>query len=163
MFLIEITKKENVPDAEGNDTLHGIADLQIAAESVRVDQVYLLEGRLKPSELKHIAEMALVDPIIEDYSIRKIDSLPAGRKFPGSEKSSWSVLKTFHHGVTDNVGQTTLEAIRNLGVRNVDSVMTGKRYRISGGTLSFDDAGKIASRLLANPLIESFVIEKIRA
>jgi phosphoribosylformylglycinamidine (FGAM) synthase PurS component len=161
MYLIEVSKKDRVTDAEGNDARHGIADLQLRAETVRVDQVYMLEGRLAAGDLRRIAESVLTDPIIEDFTVRKAAALPKQRPFRDAEKGPWSVLKTFHHGVTDNVGQTTLEAIRNLGIGPVAAVTTGKRYRI-GGPLPFGDARKIATRLLANPLIESCVIEKDR-
>jgi phosphoribosylformylglycinamidine (FGAM) synthase PurS component len=161
MHIIEISKKDRVPDAEGLDIVHGVADLKIAVRAVRVIQVYILEGALSGARLKRIAENILVDPVIEDYKILKMKTLPVRKRFRDSEKSDWSVLKTFHHGVTDNVGMTALEAIRNLGTAGVESVSTGKRYLIAG-PLAFGDARKIADRLLANPLIESCVIEKLR-
>jgi len=159
MHIIEIAKKDRVPDAEGADTRQGIADLRIETSAVRVNQVYLLEGGLTASDLKHIAENVLVDPVIEDAVIRRNASLPKQKSFRDSDKAQWSVLKTFHHGVTDNVGHTTLEAIRNLGMKKVGSVITAKRYRISG-RMSFAEIRGLSTRLLSNPLIESCVIEK---
>jgi len=159
MHIIEIAKMDGVPDAEGGDARHGIADLGIEVPDVRVDQVYLLEGSMSAADLKRVADKVLLDPIIETAVIRKGASLPRQRRFKDSVRAEWSVLKTFHHGVTDNVGQTTLEAIHNLGTKNVVSVMTAKRYRVSG-RIPFSDISKIATRFLSNPLIESCVIEK---
>jgi phosphoribosylformylglycinamidine synthase PurS subunit len=77
----------------------------------------------------------------------------------------------FHAGVTVNLksgvldpqGQTIGRALSDLGFRNVVGVRTGKLFRLEIDAETESEARQVAeeaaSRLLANPVIESFEIE----
>jgi phosphoribosylformylglycinamidine (FGAM) synthase PurS component len=159
MFSIEIFKKKEIPDAEGNDVLASIRDFKINAETVRVGQYYILEGSPTPVELERIARDILLDPVIEEFSIQSV-SLPVQEKIDADAHGPWEVLKLFHFGVTDNVGETTLNAIKEAGITTVSHVMTGKKYRI-GPDLALKHIKEISARILANAIIESCTFRKI--
>lgn len=68
-------------------------------------------------------------------------------------------------GVLDPQGQTMSRALSDLGFTNIVGVRTGKLFKLEIEAGSEDEARKVAeeaaSRLLANPVIESFEIEVI--
>src|SRR5690606_5648461 len=66
----------------------------------------------------------------------------------------------FKPGVTDNVGRSTREGIADLLGRPLgdgDQVFTQRQFRFHG-TLTRDQAEILATKLLANPLIETYLI-----
>lgn len=163
MYIVEITRKNGIFDPEAKDALHGILDLKIQADDVKVSQVYIISGKIKTTEAKAIAEKVLLDPIIENFKVSAYtpeENIP----YPSQEKGSWEILKLFQQGVTDNVGETTLSMIHNLKFKNVDTVHTGKKFIIRNGTsgLTYSDAEKAGLRVLANTIIETINIRKIK-
>lgn len=69
-------------------------------------------------------------------------------------------------GVLDPQGETIGRALANLGFGSVNSVSTGKLYRLEITAETEADAkiiaGEAASRLLANQVIERYEIEAAR-
>jgi phosphoribosylformylglycinamidine synthase len=61
--------------------------------------------------------------------------------------------------ILDPQGQAVANALPRLGVTGVTSVRIGKRIELEfDGELDLDQAREIADKLLANPVIEDFVI-----
>lgn len=75
------------------------------------------------------------------------------------------VTVNLKNGVLDPQGQTISRALADLGFTDVVGVRTGKLFRLEIDAGTEDEARKIAaeaaSRLLANPVIETFEIEVI--
>ena len=145
---IEVGFKDGIRDALGEKTKKRIIDnLALPVEKVSTIEVYTIAGELSSAELQQAAARPLCDPVIQVFSINK----PLAKNF------DWLIEVGFRPGVTDNVGKTAREAItlllgENIGTRKVN-VYTSRQYLISG-QISKADAGKIASALLANDLIE---------
>ncbi len=61
--------------------------------------------------------------------------------------------------ILDPQGQAVANALPRLGVTGVQSVRIGKRIEIEfSGDPDLDQAREVADKLLANPVIEDFVV-----
>ncbi len=61
--------------------------------------------------------------------------------------------------ILDPQGQAVANALPSLGVDGISAVRIGKRIEIEfAGEANLDQAQQIASKLLANPVIEDFTI-----
>jgi phosphoribosylformylglycinamidine synthase subunit PurS len=69
-------------------------------------------------------------------------------------------------GVNDPEGEAILGGLRSLGHRNVEIVRAGRFFTIAltatSAAAARDQAERMASELLANPVIQSFRIDSIR-
>jgi phosphoribosylformylglycinamidine synthase len=143
---IEIGFKKGIRDALGEKIKDRIiSHLRINADSVRTFEIYTVDGELTREELEKSARGPLFDPVIQNYAINS--SLAFG--------FDWLIEVGFRPGVTDNVGKTAGEAIALLTGKKV-RVYTSRQYAING--IRRDDAGRIASELLANDLIQRYDI-----
>lgn len=148
---IEIGFKGETRDVLGERIKRKIIEhLDIAVEEVKTVDVYTIEGDIDRSTLETIAGGPLSDPVIQRY---KIDEGLA-------ENFDWLIEVGFRPGVTDNVGKTAKEAVQLLieeSKRRNIGVYTSRQYVIKG-ILARDNVEKIASRLLANELIQRYEI-----
>jgi phosphoribosylformylglycinamidine synthase len=147
---IEVGFKSGIRDALGEKTKKRIIDnLGLQVADVTTIEVYTVAGELTARELRRAAAGPLSDPVIQEFSINRAIA----------KKFDWLIEVGFRPGVTDNVGKTAREAIElllgdKIGSRSI-SVHTSRQYLISG-RITRADAGKIASGLLANDLIEHY-------
>ncbi|MHA1584788.1 MAG: AIR synthase-related protein [Promethearchaeota archaeon] len=117
-------------------------------EKVEIIKVFTIEGgKLAQKELDLLGKEVFSDPIVEKFTI---DS-PRAQPFNGSISEVG-----FKPGVTDNVGMTAKEAIKDAIQKDVDAVYTSKQYLFYG--ISNDIAEQITADLLANKLIERWEI-----
>jgi phosphoribosylformylglycinamidine synthase PurS subunit len=69
----------------------------------------------------------------------------------------------FKPGVLDPQGETIKNALLNLDYKGVESVKTGKIFRVQleaeSSKKALDSARSLADKLLANPVIEDFTAE----
>ncbi|MGZ3579690.1 MAG: AIR synthase-related protein, partial [Syntrophales bacterium] len=148
---IEIGFKEGVRDSLGEKIKKRIVEnLHIKVDSVRTIDVHTIDGNLTSRELEMAAAGPLSDPIIQKFAINS--GLADG--------FDWMIEVGFRPGVTDNVGKTAREAIELLLGKLPDrlfGVHTSRQYVIAG-PIGWDDTERIASSLLANDLIERYVI-----
>jgi len=81
-------------------------------------------------------------------------------------KFQTDVQVTLKSGVLDPQGQTIGRALTELGFDSIIKVNTGKLFRLEINAESEAEAreiaGKAASKLLANPVIEGYEIEVVR-
>ncbi|MGZ6292895.1 MAG: AIR synthase-related protein, partial [Syntrophales bacterium] len=148
---IEIGFKEGVRDSLGEKIKKRIVEnLHIKVDSVRTIDVHTIDGNLTSRELEMAAAGPLSDPIIQKFAIN------SGL----ADRFNWMIEVGFRPGVTDNVGKTAREAIELLLGKLPDrlfGVHTSRQYVIAG-PIGWDDTERIASSLLANDLIERYVI-----
>lgn len=97
-----------------------------------------------------VATELLADPVAEIWSSRRQEESDTGQT-----DGSLAVEVHFKPGVMDTVAQSTMLALRDMGVR-AESVRTGRRYELSP-IPSDADLRKIP-RLLGNDCIEDVVI-----
>lgn len=151
MWRVEVALKTGITDAYGNSVRKQIIeDLRIDVDSVQVIDVYTINANLTQEQVGAVARDLLTDPITQEYKINEGFDRPF----------SVAIEVGFKPGVTDNVGTTTVEGIEDLlGIKFTEgeSVHTSKLYLLVGDVLR-DEAKKICTGLLANPLIERYQI-----
>ncbi len=144
-WCVEIRQKEGLLDVVGDSVFKEIAELGIRGVSkVEVAFLYFIEGDLQEEHLEKICRELLMDKITQRYSYA---SRPSGF-------GRWAkvVEIAYKPGVMDPVEESTLKAIRDLGIRKVQRLRTARRYFFYG-TLSDKGLNTIINKVLANPLI----------
>jgi phosphoribosylformylglycinamidine synthase len=127
-------------DTRGESTRRAAGEIGIHPTFVRTAAVYLIEAELTGADIRRIAADLLADPVTEIVTIGGVGA-------PGA--CTVEVLP--QPGVMDPAAQTVKAAVEELtGARNV-GVVTGRRYDLGG--ITPDQAGTIARRLLANPVV----------
>lgn len=148
---IEIALKPGIRDVRGNSLKREISTyLHIDVADVKINDVYIIEGDFTNEQIEAVATGPLLDPVIQSYSI----NLPTNADF------DYIIAVGFLPGVTDNVGRTAKEAIGTFLHKKFgadEGVYTAQHYLIKGN-ISHKDAGRIASDLVANALIQNFEV-----
>lgn len=126
-----------------------ISDLNInLVTKVQVIEVYTLEGgNLTSQDLEFLGKEVFSDPIVEHFSIDK----PLAPPFDGS-----IVEIGYKPGVTDNVGITTVQAVKDAIKKTIVASYTSRQYLLYGASVEI--AEKIVKNLLANNLIERWQV-----
>ena len=144
---IEVGFKKGIKDALGDSTRKRIVeDLHINVENVRTLDVYTIDADISNEQIKVLGEELFADPVIQEYSHK-----PLAKDF------SWLIEVGFKPGVTDNVGATAKKASEDILKTTIKGVYFSRQYLING-KITKEDADKIAGGLLANTLIERWVI-----
>jgi phosphoribosylformylglycinamidine synthase II len=148
---IEVGFQEGVWDACGENMTRRIAEhLGFSVSQVQTIDVYTIEGDLSEEEAYAAARDLICDPITQRFTLN--------RRL--AEGFDWLIEVGFLPGVTDNVGRTAQETIANRLDRPLGEgggVYTARQYLL-WGDLNRPQAEKIATGLLANPLIQRFDI-----
>ncbi len=146
VFRIEVADKElpNLPDARGNRFKDRIlSDFGIKVEGVKVVDVYNIEcesGEFSKEEQESVRKELFEDPIVQ---VSALDSI-ADKEF------DHLIQIGFYPGVTDNIGNTAAEAIRDLTGKE-SQAYSAEQYLIKGN-LSPEEVMKIAG-IKSNPII----------
>ncbi|MFA6034912.1 MAG: phosphoribosylformylglycinamidine synthase subunit PurS, partial [Myxococcota bacterium] len=145
---IEVALKPEHRDPAGEKVRHRAeADLGVQGiSSVRVAEVYNIDGDLTAQELDLLAREPFSDCVIQTFAVDR----------PVLDDFDWAVEVGYMPGVTDNVGRTATEAVEVCVPRVAGAcrVYTSRLFLLKG-TLTRDDAARLGSELLANELIQS--------
>lgn len=146
-YTVEVFYEKDIAEVFGAEIKKSAEELGIlSVESVKVADLYRFKGGLTLPVLKHIAENILIDSIVQGYAVYR--NLPV--------KPGCRVVEVWYReGVTDNAGETTAEALKDAGIKNVMSVRTGKKYYFRG-RLAEKDIATISERILSNTLIHNY-------
>ncbi len=154
IFEIEIKTKKGFVDPQGEHTLSDIASIGIKdVSSAEYIAVYRLDGDINKRQAEFIGKELLSDKITEDFAVKEYKDL----KDKKIEKNSIEVW--FKHGVTDTVSESVVKAIKDLGIKEDIVVKTGKKYCLNGKNIDDNKLKKIATGLLANTLIQEYLIK----
>ena len=142
--------KENVRDVLGERVARKIrSELGMDVKSVRIVNVYTLEGVTNDQVDTVLERAALHDPVLHEVSLK-----PLARDF------DWIIEVGFRPGVTDNEGRTakeTMGVVLGLSKKELEAVKvyTSRQYLIQA---AMDERGvqHVAKDLLANELIQRF-------
>jgi len=149
---IEVYFKKEIRDAKGESLRKRIKeDLSIPLRGVRVINVYTIDANFSEKQLKILGESLFADPISQEFGVD--ESL--------AKDCDWLLEVGFKPGVTDNVGKTAKEAIEDVlkeRFKPNEAVYTSKQYLISGKGLKRGNLDNIAKNLLANDLIQQWLI-----
>jgi phosphoribosylformylglycinamidine synthase len=147
IWRIEISRKKGIVDPHAQSILHDIHDFGIDSVSgILHKRVFILTTNSDRSRIESVADELLADSVIEesdifsDHPATSIDNL---------------IEVHLHPGVMDPVALSAEEAIRKIGISDVQ-VRTARLYQLEG-TFTSADKRLIASRILANECIESIV------
>lgn len=149
---IEVGFKKGIRDAAGEKIKKRIVeDLNIPVTNIKTIDVYTIDAALSKEQLNFLGENLFSDSIIQEFSIDK----PLARDF------DWLIEVGFKPGVTDHVGKISKEAIKDIfkiEFGKDEAIYTSKQNLISGEELTTKDLERIARDLLANELIQKWVI-----
>lgn len=154
--LIEIAHKRGVKDllaAQVAAELRGVGEEHIPPISTA--RLYRLEGKVTREESERIGRELLADPVVEEAHF-ETDAPPSTAR-PRAARRGFHVDIWFKPGVTDVVGESVLQGLKDMRVDRVRDVRTGTRYRFAGIKNS-KVAEKLAREVLFNPLIHERVI-----
>ncbi|MFH0909247.1 MAG: AIR synthase-related protein [bacterium] len=150
-FRIEIALKRGVRDPRARGVVAKARKfLRLPVGACQTRDIYKVDVPLSPKELRKV-KSAFTDPVIARSAV--------GRLSPPS--FDWLVEVGFKPGVTDNIGSTAREVVRDVLDRELthdEDVYTSIQYFLSGTNLSRHHAEHIARDLLANALIQSIRI-----
>ncbi|MBI5555029.1 MAG: phosphoribosylformylglycinamidine synthase subunit PurS [Elusimicrobia bacterium] len=151
-YVIEVGYKDNILDALGESINKDIHDLGIKLVSkIKSVQIYKIDADLNFAQIEDICDKLLIDPITQEYVINKsIDAAASEKHF---------VIEVwFKKGVTDAVSDTVITGIKDLGFQAERiTVHTGAKY-ILYGKLQTKEVKSIASKLLANNIVQDYFI-----
>ncbi len=141
-------------DTVGRKTAAAIREaLSLPVEDVRIVKVFTLEG-FEADQIKILLDQSVLhDPVLQTASLSPLPLLPDG--------ADWIIEVGYRPGVTDNEGRTardTAALVLGLGDRDKLAVYTAAQYRLRG-TISREEAERVARDLLANELIQRFAIK----
>lgn len=146
---IEVRDRHGIYDAVAEGLKRDIKDLGInSVTNVEYIQVYTLVGPISKKDLDAIGRELLADKVSQEYSLGGFEFKKSG--------SLHLVEVTHNPGVMDPVVDSTLKAIRDMGISSIETLHTSKKY-IFSGTLSAQQVSTIADRLLHNKLIQHVV------
>jgi phosphoribosylformylglycinamidine synthase II len=148
---IEVGFKKGMRDALGEGIKKRIVeDLHINVESVRTIDVYTFDADISQQETTLLGEKLFADPVIQVFSDK-----------PLAEDFSWLIEVGFKPGVTDNVGGTAKKASEDILKTPLHGVYFSRQYLINGN-ITKEEVKRIAGGLLANSMIERWVISGIK-
>src|SRR5262249_9639521 len=146
LWHIRINPSPSLPDKLGERLALEAVESGLAGPwTLETSRGFLIEGDISLQELKRVATLVLVDPVVEVCSIGPSDAPVNG---PGA-----IVHVMPKPGVTDPEGSSGVELLRDLGypVSNVRSIRT---YRVHGPEKSIP---RLVERVLANDAVEMTV------
>jgi len=153
-WRVEVTAKKVALDSEGKDVLSNARDLSLKGlDSIRTGWIYVLDDTLDASKVALLADRLLSDPIEHQYVILEGDDCDSAL-VPGSR---WEVEVHYKKGVTDTTAESLARGAEDLGITNLKGIRTGRIYWLFG-TISLDDANRLASGLLANGIVQEYTI-----
>ncbi|MFH2067962.1 MAG: phosphoribosylformylglycinamidine synthase subunit PurS [Candidatus Omnitrophota bacterium] len=146
---IEVWYRKGVFDSGSRGLCSDILDLGVKGiAAVETGSIFWIKGKISPANLQKVARELLSDPITQDFYYGK-RALPRG---------AVSVEVWFKEGVTDTVGETARKGISDLDITGEFTVSTARRYLLYGKNIPAKKAAIIASRLLANEVIQTYKI-----
>ena len=148
---VEVGFRDGVSDPRGDRVADEARELIGASvDSVRTVFVYTMDMDLPRERLEEIAAGPFTDPVIQEYSIGS----PLRKDF------DVLIEVGFKPGVTDNVGRSAGEAVSQVLARPLqgnEAVYTSTQFVVKGG-LTFEDAEKLVTQVIANDLIQRWKI-----
>src|SRR2546423_6626114 len=131
-------------DAVGESIRHQIEEFGTRVGPISTARIFLIETESDKSELQRAAAELLADPIVDSAELLLE---------PPDDSGKSRIEIHLKPGVMDPVAASTEMALRDMGLK-VSEVRTGRAYLIEG-VVPRDELGRIASRVLANGVIES--------
>ena len=133
-------------DPVGESIRHQIAEFGTTVGPIETARIYLVETSADTDQVRQVASELLADPVVDRAE------LVTGAAAADDDGHS-RIEVHLKPGVMDPVAASTEMAIRDMGIP-VREVRTGRSYLIQG-SVPRDELQRIASRVLANGVVES--------
>lgn len=121
-------------------------------------RLIFLQGSLSQADAERLAQELLVDPVTERLEIGDW-RLNTAQNLQSPISNLHFIETTLLPGVTDPPADNLRHAADLLGIAGLERVATGQRYELAGD-LSENDKHRLATELLANPVIQRFAIDQ---
>jgi len=153
LWEVEIRPATGQVDREGARIMAECSGLGLQSVStVEAARSFLLQGDLDDAAVSQISRSLLADTVAEEFSIHRLDS---GAARNGDSGSGQLLNVLFKPGVTDNVANSALKALKDQDVP-VEAIATCRKY-----WLNADAAGaeveRLSNRVLSNDAIEHVI------
>ncbi|MDA0834148.1 MAG: phosphoribosylformylglycinamidine synthase subunit PurL [Planctomycetota bacterium] len=154
LWDIEIKPAPHQPDREGRRLLGEAQSLGLnSLRDIRTAKSFLVEGDLDAAEIERAARTLLVDQVVEVFSTH---ALNGNTTQVTSDKGGNKLIHIlFKPGVTDNVAQSTLQALQGHDL-HADRVATCRRYWFNADA-NPDELRRFGEKVLSNAAIELIV------
>jgi len=152
LWEIEVRPTASETDREAARVLSASRDLGITTvRDVHASRSFLVQTDAGDQQIANAVGSLLVDGLVEDHSVREIGATVD----PTADDGDRLLNVLFKPGVTDNVAQSTLKALKELGLP-AEAVATCRKYRVNSDA-SVTDITRLTERVLANDAIEHIV------
>ena len=151
-YLVEVNLKPDFTDAEGSAAQWLLHCAGLASNAVREGRLYDLRGPLNLGHVHTAVRELLCDCVTQEFRI-----CPSAGAAPHNG-CLWRVEVWLKATVTDTVGESVREALRDLGLPDV-SVRCGVSYHITS-KCGRNQLDKAVARSLANPIIHHFSLHE---
>jgi phosphoribosylformylglycinamidine synthase len=157
IFRVEVGERSSEESA-GRGLVEAAHQLGIPGlRACAVERLYILQGRLATDDVMRLSRELLADPLTEQFEIAHLHTPTTS--FDGGESDEHIVEVTLLPGVTDPAAENLLRAARLLGVQGLERAATGQRFRL-WGDLNADDLRRLATEVLANPVVQRFELDR---
>ena len=153
-YRIEISPLPQWRDARGEGVKKQIEKFfGFPVEKVWTRDIYTIAADITEKEAQKVAEL-LYNPVLQGWRVTAAKS----ENFQELPECEYLVAVGFRPGVTDNVGRSAKSAVGDILGRKLgedEAVFSSTEYLFYGSKLTREQAGTIASKLLANELIQT--------
>ncbi|MBD3425924.1 MAG: phosphoribosylformylglycinamidine synthase subunit PurL [Candidatus Omnitrophica bacterium] len=150
---VEVRDKKGVYDAVAEALKTDILDLGIkTVQDAEYVQVYTFLGDFTKNTIKKIASDILTDKVSQEYHCE-------GGFHRDVSGNRHVVEIAYNPGVMDPVEESVKKAIKDMGVKGIESVSTSKKYVLTG-KVPRAQLEKITEKLLYNKVIQHVVTHK---
>ena len=152
IYRVEVTPRDGIGAERADALLSEIRELGIhTVSAVEIRRLYFLEATTSLEDMGLIASELLADDVIETYSVFDVIELPAGHQ------AGQTIEVSCRPGVTDTVGETLVDSVRQLGIVGVSHAAAALSYRFKGDATD-TQLERIARALLANEVVEQWAV-----
>ncbi len=153
--LISVRSKPEIANPRVNQLIKTIRQYyQYPLDHLEIEKIFYIKKPLSQEQLQHLVNGPFADPILEDSSLTP---------FPACG-FDWVIEIGYKSGLTDNTAntaQTTIEDVLGTTFQGGERIDTLTIYKLKGG-LTHTEVRQMSEELLANPLIETIEIRKLR-
>jgi len=151
-YLVEVCLKPDFTDAEGLAAQWLLNGAGLSVRAVRTGRLYDLRGALNLGHVNTAVRELLCDCVTQEF---RIWHAPGAAPHNGC---LWRVEVWLKPTVTDTVGESVREALRDLSIPDI-AVRCGFSYHIAG-RCSRQVLERTVSRSLANPIVHRFSLHE---
>lgn len=154
LWEVEIRPASGQIDREGERVLTESSGLGLqTVSSVEAARSFLLQGELPDDVVTRVSKKLLADGVAESFTIHRLD---ASTDDASNESESGNLLNVlFKDGVTDNVANSALKALKDQDV-SVEAVATCRKYWVNDDA-SETEIERLSTKVLSNDAIEHVV------